>query len=125
MLRKVLTDAELQALLGDSTPGKDDREPRHYLQPALHDDASALVRSLVHNQLHLMRMIEEMQLEIRSLRSIIEFGPVVREAAPVKEPAAQLPLRRSPISLERSDAPAGEPASELSRKDRFKRKSIW
>ncbi|HZG58117.1 hypothetical protein [Paenibacillus sp.] len=123
MLRDVLTEAELQALLGPSDEGSARADG---VAPAEWDgDDRKLLHALVRNQLRLLHMIEEMQSELRMLKAVSTTGPSARQTTAGLEP---LPL---PFMKQSGGAPAGEderqaaPAAEASRKERHKRKSLW
>jgi len=67
MMRNVLTEAELKALLGDDEPAPPAAAAAH---AAWDMDERKLLHALVRNQLRLLQMIEEMQAELRMLKAV-------------------------------------------------------
>lgn len=117
------SEAEFRMLLSGES-GKD--EPLELFDL----DDRKLLQALVRNQLRQLHLIEELQAEIRMLRSALE----ARDSAAYRESAAAL----DPLPFMRPGRPAQEGAAELqdaqeqetlltatSRKERFKRRSLW
>ncbi|MCI3919643.1 hypothetical protein MO973_05275 [Paenibacillus sp. TRM 82003] len=128
MLKDVLTEAELKALLDETEDA-----PSGATLSALEDEDKKLLHALVRNQLRLLRMIEELQSEVRGLKAQAAV-PIVtpnafREAAASLEPLP-LPFMKQQAAgdaaAERiADDEQKAPAADVSRKERFKRKSLW
>jgi len=129
MLRDVLTEEELKALLGSDAGGfAGGGGPAGKPAAAWDGDDKKLLHALVRNQLRLLHMIEEMQAELRLLKSAALGDSARREASAGLEPLP-LPFMRqggagSADGHEDDDAQKA-PAAEVSRKERFKRKSLW
>lgn len=126
MLKDALTEAELQALLGDEAlpqPAQGD-ELVEESQAALADGDRRLLHALVRNQLRLMHRIEELHTELLRLKSADMEKRTTFETATGLEP---LPFLKLPS--ERGDGAgqqqASAPVPEVSRKERFKRQSRW
>jgi hypothetical protein len=127
MLRDVLTEDELKALLGDEGVGT----PAQEMLALFENDGRKLLHALVRNQLRQLHMIEELQSELRKLQSAAmdTVRGAGRESAAGLEPLP-LPFMKQPlggsVAATTSNGPdSNAPASELSRKDRHKRNSRW
>jgi hypothetical protein len=126
MLKDVITEAELRALLGEAEAA-DTAGPS---SPAWDGDERKLLHALVRNQLRLLHTIEEMQSELRLLKAAAgQTGRGARESAAGLEPLP-LPFIKQGAAAQ---AEASEPyddedrsgGAEHSRKERYKRKSFW
>ena len=126
MMRKsdLFTEAELRMLLGND--GEEDGEGR----AGLASDDRKLLHALVRNQLRQLHMIEELQSEIRMMRRAMESGQGVQDTAaslgldPL--PFMRTPAAHSSAPLE-SNSPGDKEPQEAppTRKERFKRRSLW
>lgn len=151
MLKDVLTNEELYALIGETAQAdanaaglnqmsqtacealnrtsRPDCETSNQPSQTACEDTAGLVRALIRNQLRLIHMIGEMQSELRSLRAMVGGSAAQETAAGAAEPIPfpflkQPPAAREHESFPEPDRPT-EAAADLSRKDRFKRKSFW
>lgn len=119
MMENVLSKEELEALLSDHADETADRNADSRLETA---DPDKLLHAVVRNQLRLLRMIDDLQLEIQTLRSqlysVMDAGTAA-EAAVSVEPMP-LPFLGRKTEERKDDAPA-----PLSRKERHKKQSIW
>lgn len=136
MLRDVLTEAEWIALLG-----MNGKEATGETLSSFENDEKKLIHALVRNQLRLLRMIEELQAEVRRLKAhppAEEAPPAHRETAaalqPLPLPFLKRPQRAWDETREAEEGPANAgaddderkaPAADVSRKERFKRRSLW
>jgi hypothetical protein len=136
MLKDVLTEVELQALLGEEANGAPVKETLALFE----NDDKKLLHALVRNQLRQLHMIEELQSELRKVKSAA-LGSARggdRESAAGLEPLPLPFMKTSAASGQAGGSPTdgdpfvngpGEeqkaPAADVSRKERFKRKSIW
>ncbi|WP_309121034.1 hypothetical protein [Paenibacillus sp.] len=124
MMRDVLTEAELRALLGES--GDQDGAGMNASTWDVND--RKLLHALVRNQLRLLHMIEEMQAELRMLKAAaMPPSGAGRQLAAALEPLP-LPFMKQSAAAGRVDDEAerdNAPSAEASRKERYKRKSFW
>lgn len=124
----IITEAELRMLLGTDSDGD---------SASLGSDDRKLLHALVRNQLRQLHMIEELQSEIRMMRTAMESGRGARESA-ASLGLDPLPFMRAPADASDASfgAAGGGPAQQLqaqqdappassSRKERFKRRSLW
>lgn len=129
MLRDIITEAELRALLGDaeaasamtSSAGGNGASAAAGSPSSLDADDRKLLHALVRNQLRLLHMIEEMQAELRMLKAVSPDGPAAKQTSAGLEPLP-LPFMKQGAGESRSEE---ETSLEHSRKERFKRKSFW
>jgi hypothetical protein len=133
MLKEVLTADELKALIQE----EETDNPEKGTIETFENGERKLLHALVRNQLRLLHMIEELQSEMHKLKSVA-YDSVrgSRESAAGLEP---LPLPFMKFSHANTRGQAGgspndgdgqgekqeAPAADVSRKERFKRKSIW
>ena len=128
MLKDVISEAELRALLGDAEAA----DTAEAGSSAWDGDDRKLLHALVRNQLRLLHMIEEMQSELRLLKAAAgQPGRGPRESAVGLEPLP-LPFMKqtggTPPHAETAEPDdEDEPRSGAghSRKERYKRKSFW
>lgn len=119
MMENVLSKEELEALLQGSagvTP-EGDADPR--LETG---DKDKLLHAVVRNQLRLLRMVDDLQLEIQTLRSQLYS---VMDARAASEAAASIDPLPLPFISRKNEEPKEEAPAPLSRKDRHKKQSIW
>ncbi|WP_199615650.1 hypothetical protein [Paenibacillus alkalitolerans] len=124
MFDNMLSKEELEALLHDDDHGKETSvvEAGSRLETGEKDK---LLHAVVRNQLRLLRMIDELQAEVHSLRSqVISLaqGGASSEAVASAEPVVPLPFMDRRQEEEKTPQPA---TAQLSRKERHKRNSIW
>jgi len=132
MIRDVLTEAELKLLLGDDeTPA-----PSAGTTSVWSPEDRKILHALVRNQLRLLHMIEEMQSELRLLKAITASrendGGAIPGGSGTASPHAHIAASLEPLPFLKtrttSAPPKEEPdepsISELSRKERFKRKTL-
>lgn len=119
MLENTLSKEEMEALLQEQNEGNAEQKLDSRLEPGEKDK---LLHAAVRNQLRLLRMIDELQAEVQSLRahvfSLTNAGAAA-EAAVSVEP---LPL---PFMERKSDEAKSAPPPQLSRKERHKKLSLW
>jgi len=130
MLRDILTEAELRALLGDAESGPHSAAASTEWDP----EDRKLLQALVRNQLRLLHMIEEMQAELRLLTAIAtdRNGEAGGSSFPNGAASQQIAVSLEPLPFLKSGTSAAaakeesneESVPELSRKERFKRKTI-
>ena len=116
-----ISEAELRMLLGRDC-GED--EPSGLLDA----DDRRLLHALVRNQLRQLHMIEELQSEIRMMRSALEMKPIEhQETAAALDPLPFMRAGRSPggANDDREEEQQETPSAIASRKERFKRKTLW
>ncbi|WP_274363503.1 hypothetical protein [Paenibacillus thermotolerans] len=117
MVENVLSKEELEALLHDYTDEtmKGDEDPR--LESG---DKDKLLHAVVRNQLRLLRMIDDLQLEIQTLRSQLYS---VMDAGTASEAAVSIEPMPLPFMGRRNEEQKDDEPGPLSRKERYKKQS--
>lgn len=119
MRENILSKEELEALLQGSAVEGPDATTDIRLEVG---DKDKLLHAVVRNQLRLLRMIDDLQLEIQTLRSQIYSVMDVGAAAEAAASIEPMPL---PFMDRKSEEPKVDAPAPLSRKERYKKQSIW